>query len=168
MMSMIHCMSDRVGDAGERQSLASKHSGQCAPRLLPDRGACASHAQRMHASLHCRLCDQGGHARTDVLRCHQPPESQILAQSAHALWKQETCLACRSIKHVKGDRNDDDAVKDALSGKGFDAVYDINGREANQVEPILDAIPDLEQYIFCSSAGVYKQSPVMPHRCASQ
>lgn len=34
-------------------------------------------------------------------------------------------------------------------------VYDMNGREATETAPILDALPDLEQYIFCSSAGVY-------------
>lgn len=35
-----------------------------------------------------------------------------------------------------------------------------------QVAPILDALPDIEQYIYCSSAGVYLKSPVMPHRYA--
>ena len=34
-------------------------------------------------------------------------------------------------------------------------MYDMNGREATEAAPILDALPDLEQYIFCSSAGVY-------------
>jgi hypothetical protein len=43
-------------------------------------------------------------------------------------------------------------------------VYDINGREADEVLPILDALPNLEQYIFCSSAGVYLKSDQMPHR----
>ena len=43
-------------------------------------------------------------------------------------------------------------------------VYDMNGREASDAEPILDALPDIEQYIFCSSAGVYLKSPQMPHR----
>lgn len=33
-------------------------------------------------------------------------------------------------------------------------VYDMNGREAEEAELILDVLPDIEQYIFCSSAGV--------------
>lgn len=37
------------------------------------------------------------------------------------------------------------------------------GREASDAEPILDAIPELDQYIFCSSAGVYLKSDLMPH-----
>ena len=33
-----------------------------------------------------------------------------------------------------------------------------------EVEPILDALPNLEQYIYCSSAGVYLKSDLLPHR----
>lgn len=43
-------------------------------------------------------------------------------------------------------------------------VYDLNGREASEAGTILDALPEVEQYIFCSSAGVYKKSDEMPHR----
>ena len=43
-------------------------------------------------------------------------------------------------------------------------VYDMNGREASDVEPVLAAVGDVEQYIFCSSAGVYLKSDQMPHR----
>ena len=42
-------------------------------------------------------------------------------------------------------------------------VYDINGREADEAEPILEAVPDLEQYILCSSAGVYPKSDQLPY-----
>ncbi|KAL2941700.1 Chloroplast stem-loop binding protein of 41 kDa b chloroplastic [Bienertia sinuspersici] len=67
------------------------------------------------------------------------------------------------ILHLKGDRMDFDFVKSSLSAEGFDVVYDINGREATEVEPILDALPKLEQYIYCSSAGVYLKSDLLPH-----
>jgi hypothetical protein len=43
-------------------------------------------------------------------------------------------------------------------------VYDLNGREAAETAPITEALPGLEQYIFCSSAGVYLKSEQMPHR----
>lgn len=42
-------------------------------------------------------------------------------------------------------------------------VYDMNGREASDTEPILAAVGDIGQYIFCSSAGVYLKSDQMPH-----
>ncbi|KAK1374073.1 chloroplast stem-loop binding protein of 41 kDa b, chloroplastic [Heracleum sosnowskyi] len=67
------------------------------------------------------------------------------------------------ISHLKGDRKDFDFVKTSLAAEGFDVVYDINGREADEVEPILDALPNLEQYIYCSSAGVYLKSDLLPH-----
>uniref|UniRef100_A0A2P2KUC7 NAD-dependent epimerase/dehydratase domain-containing protein n=1 Tax=Rhizophora mucronata TaxID=61149 RepID=A0A2P2KUC7_RHIMU len=67
------------------------------------------------------------------------------------------------ILHLKGDRKDSEFVKSSLSAKGFDVVYDINGREADEVTPILDALPKLEQYISCSSAGVYPKSDIFPH-----
>ncbi len=38
-------------------------------------------------------------------------------------------------------------------------VYDINGREAVEVEPVIAGTKrTLEQYIYCSSAGVYLKS----------
>lgn len=67
------------------------------------------------------------------------------------------------IKHLKGDRKDYDFVKSSLAAEGFDVVYDINGREAEEVEPILEALPNLEQYIYCSSAGVYLKTDLPPH-----
>lgn len=55
-----------------------------------------------------------------------------------------------------------------LSGSGFQVVFDINGRDAVEAEPILDGLAgrggSLEQYIYCSSAGVYLKSDMMPHR----
>lgn len=59
-------------------------------------------------------------------------------------------------------------VRRKLSGSGFQVVFDINGREAVEAEPILDGLAgrggSLEQYIYCSSAGVYLKSDMMPHR----
>lgn len=44
-------------------------------------------------------------------------------------------------------------------------VYDINGREAAEAKPVLEGCGrTLEQYIYCSSAGVYLKSDQMPHR----
>lgn len=70
-----------------------------------------------------------------------------------------------AVKHIAGDRMDFDDVAAKLKGSGFQVVYDINGREAVEAEPLLKALkPSLEQYIYCSSAGVYLKSDQMPHR----
>ena len=42
-------------------------------------------------------------------------------------------------------------------------IYDMNGREAEDAEPVLSAVGDIGQYIFCSSAGVYLKSDQLPH-----
>ena len=67
------------------------------------------------------------------------------------------------IKHIRADRTDAAGLKAALAHTNFDVLYDINGREALDAEMILDAMPYLRRYIFCSSAGVYKKSEEMPH-----
>jgi hypothetical protein len=76
---------------------------------------------------------------------------------------EEFSVYSSKVKHIQGDRQDFDGLKEKLTGTGFQIVYDINGREGKEVEPILDALPGLEQYIFCSSAGVYLKSDQLPH-----
>ncbi|MEW5304330.1 MAG: hypothetical protein WDW38_011032 [Sanguina aurantia] len=69
------------------------------------------------------------------------------------------------IKHISGDRMEFEEVKSKLKGQGFQIVYDINGREAEEAKPVLEATESsLEQFIYCSSAGVYLKSDQMPHR----
>ena len=69
-----------------------------------------------------------------------------------------------SVKHLAGDRQQADTLKSVLKGKSFDVVYDLNGREAVETQSVLEALPGVEQYIYCSSAGVYLKSDQMPHR----
>ncbi|KAG2432970.1 hypothetical protein HXX76_008698 [Chlamydomonas incerta] len=71
----------------------------------------------------------------------------------------------RKVKHIQGDRMDFPEVERKLAREGFQVVYDINGREAVEVEPVLKGTKStLEQYIYCSSAGVYLKNDMMPHR----
>lgn len=70
----------------------------------------------------------------------------------------------QAVQHVQADRTDADAIKNAISGQGYDIVFDLNGREASDAEHVINALPNLEQYIFCSSAGVYLKSDILPHK----
>ncbi|XP_013641013.2 chloroplast stem-loop binding protein of 41 kDa b, chloroplastic isoform X2 [Brassica napus] len=105
-----------------------------------------------------RLLVKEGHQVTLFTRGKSPIAKQLPGES-----DQDFADFSSKILHLKGDRKDYDFVKSSLSAEGFDVVYDINGREAEEVEPILDALPKLEQYIYCSSAGVYLKSDVLPH-----
>jgi len=65
------------------------------------------------------------------------------------------------VHNVVADRNDAAAVRSALAGRQFDAVYDLvydweRGTNAEQVGATAGAIPgDLSRYIFMSSVGAY-------------
>ncbi len=67
----------------------------------------------------------------------------------------------RKVRNAVADRNDAAAVRSALAGLRFDAVYDIaydweRGTTAPQVEATAKAIPgDLTRYIFMSSVAAY-------------
>ena len=67
----------------------------------------------------------------------------------------------RRVQNVMADRNDPASVRKALSGKRFDAAYDLaydweRGTTAQQVEGTVKAIPgELSRYIFMSSVAAY-------------
>ncbi|BBN68776.1 chloroplast RNA-binding protein [Prunus dulcis] len=105
-----------------------------------------------------RLLVKEGHQVTLFTRGKAPITQQLPGESD----KDYTDFASK-ILHLKGDRKDYEFVKSSLSAEGFDVVYDINGREAEEVVPILEGLPKLEQYIYCSSAGVYLKSDQLPH-----
>ncbi|EHA8587232.1 putative Chloroplast stem-loop binding protein of 41 kDa b, chloroplastic [Cocos nucifera] len=105
-----------------------------------------------------RLLVKGGHQVTLFTRGKAPITQQLPGES-----DQEYAEFSSKILHLKGDRKDFEFVKTSLPPNGFDVVYDINGREAVEVEPILDALPKIDQYIYCSSAGVYLKSDLLPH-----
>ncbi|VFQ92338.1 unnamed protein product [Cuscuta campestris] len=105
-----------------------------------------------------RLLVKEGHQVTLFTRGKAPITRQLPGESDG-----DFADFCSKILHLKGDRTDYDFVRRSISAEDFDVVYDINGREAVEVEPILDALPNLEQYIYCSSAGVYLKTDYLPH-----
>ena len=66
------------------------------------------------------------------------------------------------VRNAVADRNDGAAIRSALAGKDFKAVYDIaydwkRGTTAGQVEDTVRAVPgQLSRYIFVSSSVVYR------------
>ncbi|XP_078149159.1 chloroplast RNA binding protein [Carex rostrata] len=105
-----------------------------------------------------RLLVNEGHQVTLFTRGKAPITQQLPGES-----DQDYADFKSKVLHLKGDRQDFEFVKTSLAAKGFDVVYDINGREAVEVEPIIDALPNLQQYIYCSSAGVYLKTETPPH-----
>lgn len=69
------------------------------------------------------------------------------------------------VSQIQGDRKDANQLKEKLSGESFDAIFDNNGRELSDTQPLVEIFNDqIEHFVYVSSAGVYLKSSQMPHR----
>lgn len=69
-----------------------------------------------------------------------------------------------ATRFINGNRQSAEELKSKLGSESFDVIYDMNGREASDTAPLVDIFNGkIEQFIYMSSAGVYKKSPLMPH-----
>ncbi len=68
------------------------------------------------------------------------------------------------IQQIHGDRQDVALLREKLEKEEFDAVYDNNGRELSDTQPLVEIFKDrVQHFIYVSSAGVYLKSDQMPH-----
>jgi nucleoside-diphosphate-sugar epimerase len=69
------------------------------------------------------------------------------------------------VTQIHGDRQDGNQLKEKLAGESFEAIFDNNGRELSDTQPLVQMFGDrLQHFIYVSSAGVYLSSEQMPHR----
>jgi nucleoside-diphosphate-sugar epimerase len=69
------------------------------------------------------------------------------------------------IEQIQGDRTDPEDLKSKLAGQSFDAIFDNNGRELSDTQPLVELFQDtLQHFVYVSSAGVYLKSDQMPHK----
>jgi nucleoside-diphosphate-sugar epimerase len=65
------------------------------------------------------------------------------------------------VRTIVGDRTQD---LGRLSSESFDVIFDNNGRELTDTEPLVTLFKGrIKQFIYMSSAGVYQKSDQMPH-----
>ncbi len=68
------------------------------------------------------------------------------------------------VPTIVGDRTDASSLKTQLAGESFDAIFDNNGRELSDTQPLVELFGDkLQHFVYVSSAGVYLKSDQMPH-----
>ena len=68
------------------------------------------------------------------------------------------------VKQIQGDRKDATQLKEKLSGESFDAIFDNNGRELSDTQPLVEIFNGkVKHFVYVSSAGVYLKSSQMPH-----
>jgi nucleoside-diphosphate-sugar epimerase len=69
------------------------------------------------------------------------------------------------VNQIHCDRQDITQLKEKLKGEKFDAIFDNNGRELKDTQPLVELFKDnISHFIYVSSAGVYLPSEQMPHR----
>ena len=68
------------------------------------------------------------------------------------------------IQQIHGDRTDASQLKEKLSSEKFDAIFDNNGRELSDTQPLADIFKgEVKHFVYMSSAGVYLKSDRLPH-----
>lgn len=68
------------------------------------------------------------------------------------------------ITQIHGDRKNASELKEKLAGESFDAIFDNNGRELSDTQPLVELFNGkIQHFVYVSSAGVYLPSEEMPH-----
>ncbi|MBD1854477.1 MULTISPECIES: NAD-dependent epimerase/dehydratase family protein [Leptolyngbya] len=92
--------------------------------------------------------------------------TQLLVQQGHdvTLFNRGNKPApVEGVKQVTGDRTNADDLKQ-LANLDFDAVFDNNGRELSDTQPLAELFKGrIQHFVYMSSAGVYLKSDQMPH-----
>ncbi|MCW6038148.1 NAD-dependent epimerase/dehydratase family protein [Spirulina subsalsa FACHB-351] len=92
--------------------------------------------------------------------------TQILTQQGHevVLFNRGNKPAPEGIQQIHGDRKNPQELRETLAGQQFDAVFDNNGRELSDTQPLVELFKDqVQHFVYVSSAGVYLKSEQMPH-----
>ncbi|QMS89040.1 NAD-dependent epimerase/dehydratase family protein [Nostoc edaphicum CCNP1411] len=70
----------------------------------------------------------------------------------------------QGVGQIIGDRTDATQLKAKLSQENFDVIFDNNGRELTDTQPLAEIFQDrVQQFVYMSSAGVYLKSDQLPH-----
>jgi UDP-glucose 4-epimerase len=94
--------------------------------------------------------------------------AKILLERGHevALFNRGNRAAPASnIQQIQGDRTNPAQLQEKLAGEQFDAIFDNNGRELSDTQPLAEIFRGrVRHFVYVSSAGVYLKSDQMPHR----
>lgn len=94
--------------------------------------------------------------------------TQLLVQQGHdvVLFNRGNRPApVEGVKQIHGDRTDSTLLKEKLSQEQFDTIFDNNGRELSDTQPLVEIFKDrVQHFVYMSSAGVYLKSDQLPHK----
>jgi UDP-glucose 4-epimerase len=68
------------------------------------------------------------------------------------------------VGQIIGDRTDSSQLKAKLAQESFDVIFDNNGRELTDTQPLAEIFQGrVQHFVYMSSAGVYLKSDQLPH-----
>ena len=68
------------------------------------------------------------------------------------------------VGQIIGDRTDATQLKAKLSQENFDVIFDNNGRELTDTQPLAEIFQErVQHFVYMSSAGVHLKSDQLPH-----
>ncbi|MBD2627632.1 NAD-dependent epimerase/dehydratase family protein [Trichormus variabilis] len=92
--------------------------------------------------------------------------TQLLLETGHevVLFNRGNSPAPTGVGQIIGDRTDSSQLKAKLSLENFDVIFDNNGRELADTQPLAEIFQGrVQHFVYMSSAGVYLKSDQMPH-----
>lgn len=92
--------------------------------------------------------------------------TQMLLEQGHevVLFNRGNKPAPAGVQQLVGDRTNITQLRSVLSGESFDAIFDNNGRELSDTQPLVELFHGkIQHFVYVSSAGVYLKSDQMPH-----
>lgn len=94
--------------------------------------------------------------------------TQLLVEQGHevVLFNRgnRTVPSLQGVGQIIGDRTDATQLKAKLSQENFDVIFDNNGRELTDTQPLAEIFKDrVQHFVYMSSAGVYLKSDQLPH-----
>ncbi len=92
--------------------------------------------------------------------------TKLLVESGHkvVLFNRGNRPVPEQVEQITGDRTDPTQLKEKLSPENFDVIFDNNGRELTDTQPLAEIFQGrVQHFIYMSSAGVYLKSDQMPH-----
>ncbi|PSP18624.1 MAG: 3-beta hydroxysteroid dehydrogenase [Cyanobacteria bacterium QS_8_64_29] len=94
--------------------------------------------------------------------------TQLLVERGHEVTlfnRGRNAPPVENVRQIQGDRRDASQLQQQLANEPFDAIFDNNGRELSDTQPLIDLFKDrVQRYVFVSSAGVYQASDQLPYR----
>lgn len=93
--------------------------------------------------------------------------TQVLVEQGHEvvlLNRGNKPAPVAGVQQIHCDRKDTAQLKYKLSGRSFDAIFDNNGRELSDTQPLVELFGDqVKHFVYVSSAGVYLKTDQLPH-----